>query len=358
MIIKSLSRKSNGTQLIKYIFRYVLDEEKIKGTKMATLAKEPSFLIRHNVRSHTVEGMVREFKENEQYRLVHRRDSVKLFHAIISFSGKDTAYINDRLLKDIAKKFISERGSNNLYAGTKHEDKDHIHLHLCISGVQTNGRSARISKQQFHHIKLELDKYQQRKYPQLIHSLPEHGRAKKEKTKEAILETIKQNRQTNKEKVGTLLKETYHKAASLPSFLSELTAQGHEPYYRNGKLQGVMYEGEKYRFSRLGYDEATLQNLEQSRIHEEQTLAQMQQLRHGMTQQRQIEVQAQSELQAQAIEAQEQQSLQELQSLRNQTTSRDRMVEVAGRGLGINEVYDDKLLRQWSLLEDGLTSER
>lgn len=197
MIIKSLSRKSGSGQLLKYIFRYMLDEEKVKARIEKVNLERSNFLIRHNIRSHTVKGFIREFEENESFRLVHRSDSVKVFHTILSFSNKDTQHINDKLLKDIAKKFIEERGINNLYVGTKHQDRNHIHLHIAVSGTQLNCRSSRISKPQLHHLKLELDKYQQRKYPQLIHSLPDHGRSRKQKTKETILETVSRMRHIN-----------------------------------------------------------------------------------------------------------------------------------------------------------------
>src|SRR5881396_3808377 len=109
MIIKTLSRKSNTGQLVNYIFKYVFREqqknihpEKPEQSK----SDKGKFIVRHNIRSRSVKGYMKEFKENESYRLVHRKDSVKLFHTIISFSNKDKQHINDKLLKDIAKKFI------------------------------------------------------------------------------------------------------------------------------------------------------------------------------------------------------------------------------------------------------------
>ncbi len=97
MIIKSLSRKSNSSQLVKYIFRYVLDDEKKKEISKNDLVKsvQPNFIIRHNVRSRSVKGYVKEFQENEAYRIVRRKDSVQLFHTIISFAPGDSKVIND-----------------------------------------------------------------------------------------------------------------------------------------------------------------------------------------------------------------------------------------------------------------------
>jgi hypothetical protein len=244
----------------------VFNEEKVKSTGKTPngMEQEPNFIIRHNVRSRSIRGVIREFEENEAFRLVRRKDSVRLFHTILSFSKEDTPNISDKLLKDIASKFIVERGNNNLYVGTKHDDRDrHVHLHIIVSGTQLNGRSSRISKQQFHHLKLELDRYQREKYPQLVHSLPEHERSNRGLKKEIVLEELKANRETQKEKLCTILESAYNGSCSIDQFLNRLASSGYGHYYRNGKLQGVVWEGQKFRFSRLGYNEATLQSLEQ-----------------------------------------------------------------------------------------------
>jgi hypothetical protein len=278
VIIKSLSRKSNSNQLIKYILRYTLDEEKVIANRHDK--HETPFIIRHNVRSRSLKGFIKEFEENESYRLVHRKDSVKLFHTIISFSSKDSSLVTDKLLKDIAKKYISERGLNNLYVGARHSDRDHVHIHLAVSGVQLNGRSSRISKQQFHHIKLELDRYQKEKFPQLVHSLPQHGFKKRQLAKQEVLKIVKQNRETKKESLCEALKTAYDKSTSKEQFVKELTELGYDPYYRNEKLQGVLYDGQKFRLGRLGYDEVMLDQLNQQQHKEEKTMQELEALRN------------------------------------------------------------------------------
>lgn len=257
MIIKFLSRKANSGQLVQYILRYILSENKSAKNhdgKNNVINTKDTFLIKHNIRSRTVKGFLKEFNENESYRLVRRKDSVKAFHTIISFGKNDKHLISDKLLKDIGKQFIQERGLNNLYVGTKHEDKDHTHLHICSSGTQLNGRSARISKQKFRSIILSLDRYQRAKYPFLIHSLPDHQKAK-QATKDALVSTIKAKRQFNKAALLESLEKVYDQSNSKAEFLSQIKAQGHELYLRGGKLQGLLFEGKvKYRFSRLGFD--------------------------------------------------------------------------------------------------------
>jgi len=235
-------------------------------------------MIRHNIRSRSsMKNLIKEFEENESYRLVKRRDSVKLFHTVLSFSNKDTQFLNDKILKDIAKKFIAEFGNNCLHIGTKHINKSHIHLHIATSGTQLNGRSSRISKQHLHHIKIELDKFQKEKYPELV-SLPEHGKNKKI-SKEKVLQTIKAERQTNKETLLTSIEKTYAISKSKDHFLSQLKKTGHEIYYRNGRLQGVKYQGKKYRLNRLGFDEFKLQSLGLEQSKEAMELTALKELR-------------------------------------------------------------------------------
>ncbi|MBL7738473.1 MAG: relaxase/mobilization nuclease domain-containing protein [Chitinophagaceae bacterium] len=285
MIIKFLSRKSNSGQLLQYICRYIFDEKKLQKEDLILHgigSKQDKFLIRHNIRSRSIKGFLKEFNENESYRLVHRKDSVKVFHTIISFSPKDRKHLNDKILKNIAKKFIEERGMSNLYIGTKHEDKDHLHLHLCSSGTQLNGRSARVSNQKFRSIKLSLDRYQREKYPFLANSLPEHGKGRR-LAKEALLSTLKANRQTNKVALLEALEKIYSQSRSKDEFLSKMKADGHEPYLRNGKLQGILFNGTtKYRFSRLGFGQERFEILDQAKKNEENCLVQLRSLRKGL----------------------------------------------------------------------------
>lgn len=264
MIIKFLSRKSNSKQLLEYILRYIVDDNKLTKNDLTindSNVRPNKFIIRHNVRARSIKGFLREFNENESYRIVHRKDSVQVFHTIVSFSNKDKELINDKLLKDIANKFIEERGSNILHVGSKHEDKEHIHMHICSSGTQLNGRSARISNQKFKSIKLSLDRYQRENYPFLVNSRPEHGKSKR-LAKEALLESFKTNRQSNKAALLEKLEEVSSNAISKEDFLSQIRNLGHEPYFRTGKLQGVLFEGKvKYRFSRLGFDQERLERI-------------------------------------------------------------------------------------------------
>lgn len=322
MIIKTLSRRSNGSQLIGYIFRYVFAEEKLNANAKAEKLPSSKFIVKHNVRGNSLGTFIKQFETNETFRIVRRKDSTLIHHTVLSFSNKDTKHITDKLLKDIAQKFIAERGVNNLYVGTKHEDRNHIHLHIAVSGTQLNGRSSRISKQQLHHIKLELDRYQQEKFPELVHSLPQHGRAKSERSKEKIREVAIRGRQREKHTLCAFLDRTYQGSKSLDHFLSQLRAEGHEPYYRSGKLQGIVHKGIKYRLERLGYGEKNLRALEL--VQEERELATLQGLRSG-SRDKHRDLKMKDEVEKMdALDQEERETLDELSSLRTDGPDRGR----------------------------------
>jgi hypothetical protein len=351
MILKSLSRKSESTgQLVGYVMRYVFKEqedtlqEKIQPKEQGT-----SFVIRHNLRSRTVlKSFVKEFQENEKYRLVKRRNSVKLFHTILSISNKDKSHVSDAMLKDLAKKFIELRGSNNLYLGTKHEEGvDHIHMHIIVSGTQLNGRSSRVSKQKFHSIKLALQKYQREKYPELINSLPEHGKEKR-MAKENLIEHIKANRQTDKQALLEGLEKIYANATSKEHFLEQLKTTGHNVYLRNGRVQGITFNEKKFRFGRLGFDESKLQALDQPQPLQENSLQLLQQLREEKVKKTKREI-IKTELNSIESTNKESKTLKELSSIRNSRTSREHLKDC------IDEEFERDMNEQPATIEENNT---
>ena len=336
MIIKCISRKSNVHQLIQYVLTdeklapvqepskrswYVpgvkltkedikhLESEKMdakllaefrafKGTikefidhcisKNCIALKQnmqSAIVIKNNIRARSVNGYIKEFEANEKFRLHDRKDSVKAYHTILSFSQLDSKHLNAKILKDIAQHYISLRAEQSLVVGGIHFDKSHIHMHIIQSGTQyCTGLSNRISKQEFQELKVAMQEYQKEKYPQLIHSMPEHGKSKNGKTIEKGSEkNIKRNERTSEKNILLgLLETTYAKSISANHFLEQIKAQGHEPYYRNGRLQGIKYEGErKFRLNNLGYDEKKLQALDIKREKEEKVLKEIHVLRSG-----------------------------------------------------------------------------
>lgn len=240
-----MSRRSGAGQLIKYLFN--------DTSRLVAEDKNP-VLIKKNLRSNSMEEWIKEFKENESLRINNRSDNVKLFHTVLSFSNKDKGVITEQMLNDIAKQYMKLRGGDSMYIGAVHYEKEHTHIHLVQSGTKyRTGESNRISREEFKHIKLALQSYQQEKYPELINSLPEHGKSEVYMASPSL--DLRGGRASKKQELIDLIKSASVNATSLESVLEELKQAGHEPYYRGGKLTGIKFAGEqKFRFSKLGVD--------------------------------------------------------------------------------------------------------
>lgn len=273
MIIKSLSRKNNAAQLIKYALRYSARERPMDKEK-----EQATIIVRHNIRSRGIETIIKEFKDNESYRIYKRKDSVVLYHNIVSFSPQDRQRISDALLKDIAEKFVELRAKDCLCLGVIHKEKAHKHVHLVVSGVKTNGYSARVSKQKFKAIITELEKYQQENYPDLVYSKNRHE-GERTKSKEEIIQALQVKRQNIKESLMKHLEKAHSNAISLKQFTDNIKTKDYVPYFRNDKLQGIIVEGRKFRLSRLGFTEEKLEQLPHREHSDTSLLKQLQSIR-------------------------------------------------------------------------------
>lgn len=414
MIIKNLSRKSGSGQLVRYIFKYIFKDAEVREkesmgfentlrslgiqftekdikyleaevaeaklmadfkenspnndyqyyiqnnllrerpTVVAEQSKdntyERPFVIKHNIRTNSISGYIKEFESNENQRLFKRSDQVSIHHTILSWSSRDKANVSDAMLKDIAQEYIRLRGKNNLYVGTVHKDREHIHLHIAMSGTQPNGRSSRISKQQFQEVKIQLQEYQKLKYPSLSNSLPEHGKGNRQKLTKDELKTVKRN-ERNPVKNNLLKCLETIQPTSTEHFLNELQTKGFSPYYRAGRLSGVQHEhGLKFRFSRLPVDLDKLKELDAQRAKEKAELLTMQEIR--MSKQKEINksVARAPEKKNQHIDK-EQESLLELQDLRAGNDS-DRQQSQDSRDNDEPDSSDDGQERDIDIEED------
>ncbi len=404
MIIKNLSRKSGSGQLVRYIFKYIfrgdevlekepvsfedtllslgiqftakdiryLEAEVAEAKLMADfkekspdndyqyyiqnyllkdrpgiVAEQPKeyqsdqpFVIKHNIRSNSISGYIKEFERNESHRLYRRSDQVSIHHTILSWSNLDKGNVSDAMLKDMAQEYIRLRGENNLYVGTVHKDREHIHLHIAMSGTQLNGRSSRVSKQEFQGIKIQLQEYQKLKYPELANSLPEHGKSNRQKLTRDDLKTVKRNeRHTIKNDLLWCL-ETIS-PTSTEHLLSELQSKGYSPYYRAGRLTGVQHEqGIKFRFSRLPVDMDKLKELDTQRVKENEELSTIRDIRmskqKGMTKSR-----IQPRQQVKPDREDEDRELLELQDLRSMKENDREHAPDSNKDREINNHADD-----------------
>ncbi len=309
------------TELPKDFFRHAtLSKE--RTTQQNAGLTQSQVVIRHNVHSRSISGYVKEFQRNDELRIHKRKDNVQIHHTILSFSNKDKEHVTEDVLRDMGEKFIELYGKDKLYVMVSHHDHDHIHLHCSISGTKLNGMSSRMSAAEFAKLKVELDKYQQQKYPLLVHSLPRHGRGKEIKGVEAEKNVKIAERAADKASLMQVLETTFSRSTSRDQFFTELASQGHVPYYRAGSFAGILYNSSrKFRINRLGYDEKKLSELD-TREKEDKQLTELQELRSRKyrTHDRLNEVLEKPEIQPDAKADPTPSQLFELQELRSGTS--------------------------------------
>lgn len=162
MILKTYSRKQpKFRQLIHYITEYRQREH----------TNDLFFQLCHNVSARSIENTISDFQENDQCRKP-RKNGNACYHTILSFAPDDTQKLTKSILWNIAQTFIRFRDPKALYFIQPHQDKNHIHLHCCISGNQFQSQKAtRLSRPQFYQLRVALEQHQQRHYPQLDQSL-------------------------------------------------------------------------------------------------------------------------------------------------------------------------------------------
>ena len=283
MILKNLSRRSSIHQLFTYVF------EKERKTIHHDMK---SFVIKHNVRSRSLKKWVKEFEQNAENRIHKRKDNIKLNHAILSFSPKDSEFINEKVFRDIAKKFIELRGQNNMYVGNVHYDANHLHIHILYSAVEYHtGKSNRISREDFRDLKKSLDEYQRMKYPELENSLPDHNRRKSKKLdRDEYQRQLSKSHQSQKLSLIETLEKVFSKSTSIEEIESKLKAEGHQLYFRNDSIQGIKFNGErKFRFSRLGDYQEKITELSELHSNEKRSLESIQTIRQNHSSVRSIQ---------------------------------------------------------------------
>jgi hypothetical protein len=216
---------------------------------------------------------VQEFMENQAFRGQSRSDQIYLFHEIISFHVQsDNAIITKEMIDDLVRKYIELRGNTGIMLGACHRDVAHVHLHFCVSGLHyRTGKSFGLSKAQLHEVKVQFQEYHKAKYPELTMSEPEHGKGGKN---QSHAEWHRQQRQ----QFIDIVRDCFSQARSQQHFLELLRDNDLPHYERNGKPTGILYDGGKFRFSRL-LEENQFESLAIDRSEEEQILAEIRAIR-------------------------------------------------------------------------------
>ena len=171
MIVKTISHhsKASASHLIKYVF---------DGRKSLLGKDGKPLVIKQHLRTYDKQKWIKQYRELEAIRKSKHSRAVTMYHEVLSFNPQSSKHITKPILRDIIKKYLSLRCSNQLVVSGVHFDNN-IHAHILISGINREGKSARISKTRYANIKKELQQYQQEKYPELSDSMVMHGRKKK-----------------------------------------------------------------------------------------------------------------------------------------------------------------------------------
>lgn len=243
--------------------QYVVNENKIDNTH----------LYKQNLRSNDLNGLVKEFIENEAFRKSKRVDQVHLFHEIISFhADEDKANITPAMVDDLAQAYMRLRGNTGVMLGATHYDKSHVHLHFCVSALHfRTGKSFGLNKTQMHELKQSFQQYHKEKYPELTKSFPVHGKGERYmshskwhgKQREQIVDTVRQ---------------CFALAKTQNEFFDLLREEQLHYYVRSGKPTGIIYDGLKFRFSRL-LEDKQLDSLPIERVEEDRILTEIKAVR-------------------------------------------------------------------------------
>lgn len=182
--------------------------------------------------------IVKEFLENARY-LKKSRGKNYYYHEIISLAKNNLPIQEqEKILDDLAKKYVSLRAENHLTFTALHTDKEHTHIHLMISANMHMGtKRERLSKKEFNTIQKELEQYVATCYPEL------------EQTKHYNKDF--EHFQSKKEELLFKLDEIFKKSTSRDLF--EQICKSHEiEFYTRGKNTGVIFSDKKYRLKTLG----------------------------------------------------------------------------------------------------------
>jgi len=160
MIIKSMSRKSKRfDQIIRYLLR--------------TPATEQSWYITQHLKTdfNDIEGVIKEFEMNATLKRTRMR-GVYSYHEVIALHPKDKILSEQPWITyEIALEYLKRRCPNAKALVVNHLDREHHHCHFLISSnIVGSSTVVRLSKSEFRKVKLEMEQYLEREFPQLQYS--------------------------------------------------------------------------------------------------------------------------------------------------------------------------------------------
>lgn len=276
MIVKSLSKKGGTSN----IFQYLVSESHVIG-----LSKDKPMIMTKNMRGESIAEYISELEEHNKARLQNRKNSISLYHQILSIHKDDTAKLNETSIKAIMQQFFMLRGENCKHVAIPHFEKDHFHIHIITSGTDLSGKAARQSKAEFQKMKVEIERFQRENYSELFASRIDHSKDKVNTT-----EIKKINGRTPVLSIlNSKLVQLYDESKSIHEFRERIEKEGFATYNRDGKFQGLLVNGYKYRLSTIGFERPTINALDEFRNLESNVLGELESLRAARNESREID---------------------------------------------------------------------
>lgn len=178
-------------QLVEYI---LYDKGRAKG--------KHAFILTQNLKGNSAKDWIRQLKNNEPPKGRLRKNATRVIHEIISFHVKDSNRITAAILEDIAREYMRFRSPNGIFVAVPHIEDAHLHIHIAGSPWEYRStKSLRMSHKEFKELKLSIQGYQQTRYPELTHSLVDHGKQRKDRLPDT------QSIPISKDTKGNLVKE-------------------------------------------------------------------------------------------------------------------------------------------------------
>jgi len=270
MIVKAISHKSNKRSVMKKLIDYVFAPEKM----IDHISKRQAVVAKRHIRGYETNRWVDAFKRNDDNRTFTHKNRVVLRHEVVSFSPEDNHRITPEILQNIGKWYLKNRSQSLGVCAAHYEES--IHLHFIISAVGINGKSTRITRQEFKAFKIRLQEFQKEKYPELSHSIVNHSKKKAlklELTQKELHMRKSRGVLSEKEKTSLLVKRIAKRCKSLEELAKKIREEQLQPYYRSGMLKGLWLGNRKLRLTTLGVDKSHLKvlTIEQKRLNELQS---------------------------------------------------------------------------------------
>ena len=115
-----------------------------------------------------------------------------MYHEILSFHKADREHLTPEVLEDLTRKYLSLRAPDGLAFASSHHDREHIHVHIVLSGTELrSSKTLRMDNPTFTRVRRQIEAYQLEKYPELTKSVVHL--TKKVRSKE-ILQEIEDER--------------------------------------------------------------------------------------------------------------------------------------------------------------------